>query len=296
MFFHAGRGQIMLLSASNQTGHEELWSWNGMSWMPVPTSGPAPPARELSGAVYDTRRKRVVLYGGAAVRPRQGRLDDLWEWDGGKWLQIQANGPGPRDHHAMVYDEGRGRTVLFSGLENGDKPGSDTWEWDGTSWTKAATEGPGGGGGHFAIGYDSIRKKVVLFGGMNITGKSHSETWTWDGKTWTKLALDESASPSRRYRHRMTFDSHTGGMVLFGGLLPKRAPAETGDTWIFDGVRWTEVKAAGPTPEARNSQVMAYDPARRKVVLYGGASFDGKKGTIYQDTWEWDGQKWQRVD
>jgi hypothetical protein len=37
---------------------------------------------------YDTRRQRVILFGGSrAVRPF-GNLDDIWEWDGDRWLQV----------------------------------------------------------------------------------------------------------------------------------------------------------------------------------------------------------------
>jgi hypothetical protein len=143
--------------------------------------------------------------------------------------------------------------------------------------------------------YNSVLKKTVLFGGMGMTGKSHNETWAWDGSRWLKLYAEGDAAPQRRYRHRMAFDSQAGTIVLFGGLLTQRAPAETGDTWILDGKGWADVKPLGPAPKARNSHVMAYDPVRRKTILYGGAAFDGKAGTIFQDTWEWDGRSWRRA-
>jgi hypothetical protein len=94
----------------------------------------------------------------------------------------------------------------------------------------------------------------------------------------------------------MAYDSQAHMMVVFGGLLPKAPPASVGDTWTFDGKQWKELAPAGKAPEARNSQVMAYDPIRRKTVLYGGGSFDGKTVTRYDDTWEWDGRAWQKVN
>jgi len=299
MLFHAGRGQMVMLAADDQSGFEELWGWNGKQWVLIPCSGPKPPARELSGAVYDSRRKRIVLYGGAAVKPRHGSLGDLWEWDGARWHEIKVNGPapGPRDHHAMAYDEERGRAVLFSGGRNGETRYSDTWEWDGSTWTKAAaTEVPGGGGAHNTMVYDSVRKRVILFAGMEHSGRSHSETWSWDGKIWTRLAVEAEIAPPRRYRHRAGFNDSSGDLVVFGGLLPKRAPAEIGDTWTFNGTRWSEMKPDGPAPEARHSHVMSYDPQRRRIMLYGGFAFDGKTGTRYQDTWEWDGKSWSRLN
>jgi hypothetical protein len=44
------------------------------------------------------------------------------------------------------------------------------------------------------------------------------------------------------------------------------------------------------SPCAREGHAMAYDAARMRVVLCGGA--DGSK--MLNDTWEWDGQTWTR--
>src|ERR1044071_5765967 len=85
--------------------------------------------------------------------------------------------PSPRNNHAMVYDAGRGVTVLFGGYSNGVYYG-DTWEWDGIVWTLRSISGPAPRYRH-AMAYDSARGVTVLFGGLTGSGDS-GECWEWD--------------------------------------------------------------------------------------------------------------------
>ena len=287
MLYDTERRQVVLLTASKQSGLEELWSWNGKQWQFIPGSGPA--ARELGGAVYDTRRKRIVLHGGMGLNPDDLRRGDTWEWDGKTWQQMTDTSVGTRDHHTMAYDEARGKTVLYGGAKLDRSAPTETWEWDGRKWTMIATPGPGTRH-HFPMVYDSQRKQVVLFGGLSQDYKLHHDTWAWDGKTWQKLS---DGGPPPRYHHRMAFDSQSGVIVLFGGLGGGQPPATFDDTWIWDGQHWTEIKTASPSK--RSDNVMAYDPVRHRVVLFGGSYWDGKVTTHYDDTWEWDGKQWSEV-
>jgi hypothetical protein len=72
----------------------------------------------------------------------------------------------------------------------------------------------------------------------------------------------------------MVEDEARGVVVLFGG--------GDGETWEWDGCAWVFRTATGPKPRA--GHVMAYDRARRRVVVYGASSL--------RDTWEWDGTVW----
>ncbi len=92
--------------------------------------------------------------------------NETWEWDGATWTQRLVGAPGPRFHHAMVYDESRGVTVLFGGHTNINplSPSPETWEWDGTAWALFPLTGPSARGQH-AMAYDAARRTTVLFGG-----------------------------------------------------------------------------------------------------------------------------------
>jgi Galactose oxidase, central domain len=52
---------------------------------------------------------------------------------------------------------------------------------------------------------------------------------------------------------------------------------------------WTQKQDIGPAP--RVNHAMAYDGARKLVVLFGGETSDAR----YNDTWEWDGEVWTQV-
>ena len=287
MFYDSKLHRLLIIATSNETGKEELWKWDGKQWVYIPSEGPK--VRELGGAAYDTQRSKVVLFGGMGVNNREDRRGDTWEWDGNTWKEVTDLKIGTRDHHTMCYDENRGKVVLFGGTKDMENLENDTWEWDGMKWEKIATEGPGGRA-HFPMVYDSRNKEVILFGGLGEGYKKLNDTWEWDGKKWKEIKTE---GPPKRTHHRMAFDNNAGVTVLFGGLKSGIPTEALGDTWIFDGKQWKEIKVKGP--ERRSGHVMAYDPERKSVFLYGGAYYDGKVVKRYNDTWEWDGEKWKQV-
>jgi hypothetical protein len=85
------------------------------------------------------------------------------------WTQKQDIGPRSRVGHAMTYDAGRQRVVLFGGDSLGGTLFGDTWEWDGENWTQVQDIGPSARAFH-AIAHDSSRNRIVLFGGRTASG------------------------------------------------------------------------------------------------------------------------------
>lgn len=86
-------------------------------------------AESTQRLVYDTRRERVLLFGGFG---ENGPLNDLWEWDGERRPLGRGSGSGspdsqrPRD--GLRPEQAGGR--FHGGLHSGETY-SDTWEWDG---------------------------------------------------------------------------------------------------------------------------------------------------------------------
>jgi hypothetical protein len=63
------------------------------------------------------------------------------------------------------------------------------------------------------------------------------------------------------------------------------------DTWEWNGTTWTERHVEGPP--ARAYHAMAYDSARRVIVLFGGRIIaEGVSDDYGSDTWEWHGTAW----
>ena len=89
----------------------------------------------------------------------------------------------------------------------------------------------------------------------------------------------------------MAYDSARRQIVLFGG---REGATYKDDTWNWDGANWVNVCGSGTLcvgPPPMQLHVLAYDGARRKVVLFGGSDGAGH----LDETWEWDGSGWVKV-
>lgn len=247
-----------------------------------------PGGRNKPGFVYDSARKKFVLFGGFGAKRGEGIKSDTWQWDGKRWEQVLINGPTPRGALGMTYDSRRRRVVLFGGVSGTELLLADTWEWDGKRWQQIAATGPSARSVPQMV-YDSRRQKVVLFGGLDEKSRQPlGDTWEWDGIKWTEVS---STGPSPRFHHFMVYDSVRGKIVLFGGnqsLTPPPASGLLGDTWEWDGKEWTKVSDAGPLK--RDHHAMSYDSKRGRTVLFGGWNKD-----YLGDTWEWDGKEWLEI-
>ena len=142
------------------------------------------------------------------------------------------------------------------------------------------------------VAYDSGRDRIVLFGGFPGTGITN-ETWEWDGFQWTNVT-PEFGSPPGRDLHSMAYDSRRGRVVLFGGQS-SGAPVPLRDTWEWDGTQWTEF-TGGDLPPAVTDAALAFDSARGKVVMFGGLTGLTGDGATNDETWEFDGVRWQSVE
>jgi hypothetical protein len=250
----------------------------------VPTASFAqttPPAVYSVGAAYDTDRGRFVVFGGYF----RGYIGDTWEWDGRAWTLATSTGPIARNSPALAYDEARHQMVMFGGDTRETGPLGDTWVYDGARWRQVATSGPQPRTTHQMV-YDSRRQRIVLFGG-GAGSQVFGDTWEWDGRQWTQRSTN---GPPARTLHGLAYDRERGRTVVFGGtaVLAPNAPS-FGDTWEWDGERWTEVKITGPS--ARDHIAMGYDAARKASIVQGGGLGDVDPN----ETWAFDGRAWTRV-
>jgi hypothetical protein len=298
-------------------GFNDLWLWDGATWtqrLPAtrtngwaysgnigwyPTYTGRPVQRIQHAMAYDSRRDRLVIFGGTAIDP-DGQtqqlippLNDLWEWDGVRWLFKGTNGPPPRRDGTMTYDEQRGVTVFFGGSRGGaDAENLDLWEWNGYQWTKRQ---PLPVGGYIqdkgAMAYDSFRR-VVVYGpsvGPYLGTTYRWHFWAWDGTAWsspypgvpasgTALTLDGTEGGA------MAFDAARRRTIWFGGW---QSAVRRDYTALFDGANWTMLPTGGgQVPSPRGDAAMAYDPIRQVTVLFGGDSLSFSPSPGTNDTWE----------
>ncbi|MFK7740008.1 MAG: kelch repeat-containing protein [Planctomycetota bacterium] len=253
----------------------ETWLWSGGAWQPLATAT-TPPPRWGHRMVYDSRRARLVTFGGRSPTTTATN-NDTWEFDGVDWVQMSpVAAPNPRAFYSMAYDERRGVCVLY-GTQSGSTfaGGDETWEYDGTTWTQVTTATTPPGLETPAMEYDKGRGVVVMFGGWNgQTGTLFDTTWEYDGGDWTQVAT--ATTPPPRYRAASCYDDARGRMVVYGGFGSGTALQ---DTWEYDGNDWTQIAASGP-PISTESY-MAFDIFFGVPTHFGGSGPTG----ISDQTW-----------
>jgi hypothetical protein len=178
---------------------------------------------------------------------------------------------------------GRGRAFAGLALVASVAPAAD-----------APAPDPGVRNAH-AMFYDGGARRVMLVAGADASSV-RGDTWTWDGRRWERAAGTDLAP---RTFPAATWDGARRQGVLFGGrrvLFGREGERGTflADTWLRSGAGWQRVPVAGPTPRAEAA--MAFDERRRVAVLFGGYNDEGRRVNRLDDTWEWDGRAWRRLE
>lgn len=261
----------------------DTWEFDGTAWTQVITAN-APTPRFWHTMAYDSNRQRIVLFGGGD-RDTTALTAETWEYDGTNWQEVNTiHSPPAMDGMSMAFDGHSNTMVLFGGQAVAGVF-DDTWVYDGYDWSEVVTPTSPPQSNLAAMAFDSVRNKVVLFGPGDVNDPESPvmPTWEFDGADWTMVS--SLASPLRRWAHTMVYDDARQKMVLFGGFSPVYlSGSQMNDTWEYDGSDWTQVT---PThvPGPREQHGMAYDSARKRVVMFGGVG-----GSAGDDTWEYIGE------
>ena len=110
---------------------------------------------------------------------------------------------------------------------------------------------------------------------------------------WKKVAV--TSSPISRANAAVAYNPSTGKTYVYGGNDTTNYDNRLTDMWAWDGTTWSELTSP-VTPPARECSAMAYDPARKSIILYGGQAPPTGLVTFIDDTWEWtDAKKWTQL-
>lgn len=206
------------------------------------------------------------------------------------WQRMHPDeAPSPRKGVGMVYDSARNVIVLAGGTDWQTVSG-ETWEHDGLNWHLRKDVNQFTRRAGAAMAYDSDRQVTVMFGGYRLGNtRFFRDTWEYDGKKWTQKR--PAQSPPARNGAVMAYDPLNKRMILFGGFGGPGNWIFFDDTWEYAAGQWRQLT---PThhPPAREAAGMVYDAARQVMVLFGGGIEAGS--LVFQDTWEWNGQNWNR--
>ncbi|MES2506995.1 MAG: kelch repeat-containing protein [Verrucomicrobiota bacterium] len=155
----------------------QVWEWDGVDWMEMPSATPSPTPRAQARMCYDSVRQEVLMLGGTAYNPTPpgtadyyGLVHALWAWDGTRWTSRPEFPLGPNRSFPvqtfsggdLVFDEHRGVAVAFAPFND---PAYPVWEWNGTAWIRnevplslRVSDSRAGGTGF----YDPVRRMVCL--------------------------------------------------------------------------------------------------------------------------------------
>jgi hypothetical protein len=162
----------------------------------------------------------------------------------------------------------------------------------------ARANGPGPRSRH-GLTYDRRANAAVLFGGIvwdSSQGTYQSDTWELHDRQW--IRIDTADTPPARHRGAMVYLANLGQSLLFGGqghhggLRGKAWSGFHGDTWLYSGRQWREVRPVGTVPSPRCGHCLAFDEQHGVAVLFGGIDPDDNS---LGDTWLFDGTSWKAV-
>ena len=83
-------------------------------------------------------------------------------------------------------------------------------------------------------------------------------------------------------------------ILINGAFTPGPWHTKHVELWQWNNNDWELVSDSGP--EVRNSFSYAYDDKRNVLVLFGGTNVIDRNRKYYDDTWEWNGKSWTKIE
>ncbi len=298
--------------STEQVASNDLWELDPASATftnrSVIQSGPSP--RAGHSIAFCPATGKTYVFGGQRL-DTSALLDDLWEWDGTSWTEVQADvRPPPRAGAAMAYDPYRQSFIIFAGCSSALSFSDttqcfyDTWEWQsGTrKWTQLfpATSPDYSnwrGSTPPQMVTDSGRGKLLLFGVA--ASNNSTAVWEWDGATtsWTNRTPAPGSVIPKFYDPKtnssdattsVTFDDAREKLFVFAGQSQWQGTTSNSVFWEWDPVSagWA-FRDSGDIINISGSPGVAYDSLRRRQVLLA-ADQSPTGSTLALDTWELD--------
>lgn len=259
-------------------------------WTTQAASGPGPYITNGSATVYDSRRHRLIVFGGE-INQGNGEfsyLNDVYsvplDTPSPRWTHWVPAGQGPLggDASSVMYDPVLDRVLVFGGLGN----------WTQTTWALSMTDPPAWSvvpthqSAPFRFDatavYDAPRRRMLIVGGA-------SADWTVSGDIWA-LSLDDTlgwtqmpavGEPPARVAPAVAYDAVRDRLVVWGG---KTGNDDLNDLWEYSlapGGAWRQLHPSGAMPAARIFATAVFDPHDDCLMLFGGKSGSNNEGRTF---------------
>ena len=284
----AGKQAFVFGGQDAQSTRNDLWSYSfaDKQWTASKPDGLAPQARFGHTLIYDSARRRVILFGGQSG----GFLSDVWAYDivSTAWKQLAPDSAGPsrRYGHSAIYETARDRMVISHGFTDAGRF-DDTWAFDfkTNAWTNIspAQNRPLRRCLHHAA-YDAASGQMYLYGGCSsgFGPCPQADLWSFDlaKNSWTELT--PKPSPAGRDHYGMAFDETRAKLVVFGG----QGASTLNDTWEYDPKlrTWQPAMIEGTPPAARSRHEAAFAIDQGAVLFFGGSTAAGLSAELWSLT------------
>lgn len=272
--------------AADGAAFGDLWAFDlgTGAWEALSPSGPAPEARFGHNAAW-VDGIGLVIFGGQAGT---AFFADLWAYDpqAASWRQLPASGAVPVARYGSCAALGPdGRLWISHGFTAESRRFADTRAYDFATgaWTDETPSGdvPVARCLHGCWWTDDGR--LALFAGQTTGATALDDLWLLTvgprqgTHTWVEAVVPAELAARNLYAAAgwgpatLVF----GGQALDGSRLS--------DTWLLSDDGSAEaVTVSGGSPAARSGAEMIADPARGRILLFGGR--DGERAM--NDLWE----------
>ena len=272
------------------TYYNDLWMFNGTSWVQVIANGvnSSPSARYGAVSWMDNYGNAYIFSGYNSVY----FYNDLWRFNGTSWVQVIANGvnssPSAR-YGAVAWTDNNGNAYVFGGYSDIGFYYNDLWQFNGSNWTQLIANGVTGSPSSRwgAVSWTNKSSNAYVFGGYN-NGYYYNDLWGFIGNTWVQIiANGVNGSPSARASSTSWTDNQ-GYVYVFGG----KNSTFLNDLWKIDKTNWSQIYANSVNkilPRGRSGAVSWIDNLGN-TYLFGGSG-----NSIYNDLWKYNGSNWTQL-
>jgi len=184
----------------------------------------------------------------------------------------------------MAYDPARSYHLLFGGIGPQHTNLNDTYTFAGGRWTQHQPSiSPDARRSSTMAFVPANINEIVLFGGQHEFDSIYCDLWSWNGTRWQTITASNEGPCL--HSHSMVWDGNS--LLVTGGYVDTQDTSNA-KAWrfYFDSAtngHWVQLAdTSGCYASVPAGAVMAYDPASRKKVSFGGLH-NGANGVVFND-------------
>jgi hypothetical protein len=280
-----GRTAYLFGGRAGSTAFDDVWAYDldTDGWTELTPDGERPPARFGHEAVWVDDLGVVVFAGQAGPTTF---FNDLWVYDtvANRWSELAAGGSRPKARYGTCAAIGPdGRLWISHGFTEDGTRFADTQAFDFASgeWSDVTPDGqaPVNRCLHGCWWTDDGR--LALYAGQTTGVTALGDLWSLSAAGTPAAAWERATGDLPPDRNLYAFARHDDVVVVVGG---RGLDGYLDDAFTIDALTLAvaPLQPEGDTPPGRAGAMLIDDPARARVVLFGGKTADRS----LDDLWE----------